>query len=37
MGHQSNSSVIEMDKVSKTFAKPSGESLPVLTDIDLTL
>ena len=37
MARQLNSPIIEMRKVSKAFAKPSGELLPVLADIDLSL
>ncbi len=37
MAGKPNSPVIEMRKVCKAFAKPSGEPLPVLADIDLTL
>jgi len=37
MAGKPNSPVIEMRKVCKAFAKPSGESPPVLADIDLTL
>ena len=37
MARQANSPIIEMRKVCKAFAKPSGEPLPVLADIDLAL
>ncbi|MGD0291585.1 MAG: nitrate/sulfonate/bicarbonate ABC transporter ATP-binding protein [Candidatus Binataceae bacterium] len=37
MARQVNSPIIEMRKVCKAFAKPSGEPLPVLADINLSL
>jgi ABC-type glutathione transport system ATPase component len=37
MDRQANTPVVEMRKVCKAFAKPSGEPLPVLADIDLSL
>ena len=37
MASQANSPIIEMRKVCKAFAKPSGEPLPVLADINLSL
>jgi ABC-type multidrug transport system ATPase subunit len=37
MARQVNSPIIEMRKVSKGLAKPSGELLPVLADINLSL
>ena len=37
MALQTNNSIIEMRKVCKAFAKPSGEPLPVLADVDLAL
>ena len=37
MALQTNSSIIEMRKVCKAFARPSGDPLPVLADVDLAL
>ena len=37
MAGKTNGAIIEMRKVCKSFAKPSGEPLPVLADIDLSL
>ena len=37
MPAQANSPILEMRKVCKAFAKPSGEPFPVLADINLTL
>jgi len=37
MAAKPNSPILEMRKVCKAFAKPSGEALPVLADIDLSL
>jgi NitT/TauT family transport system ATP-binding protein len=37
MARQVNSPIIEMRKVCKAFARPSGEPLPVLADINLSL
>ena len=37
MASPANKPVIEMRKVCKAFAKPSGEQLPVLADINLSL
>jgi len=37
MAATTNGPVIEMRKVCKAFAKPSGEQLPVLADIDLSI
>jgi NitT/TauT family transport system ATP-binding protein len=37
MARQANSPIIEMRKVCKAFAKPSGEPLPVLADINLSM
>ena len=37
MAATATQSVIDIRKVCMAFAKPSGESLPVLADIDITL
>jgi NitT/TauT family transport system ATP-binding protein len=37
MARQASSPIIEMRKVCKAFATPSGEPLPVLADINLSL
>jgi NitT/TauT family transport system ATP-binding protein len=37
MAMTANSPILEMRKICKAFAKPSGEPFPVLADIDLTL
>ena len=37
MAATATQSVIDICKVCMAFAKPSGESLPVLADIDITL
>jgi NitT/TauT family transport system ATP-binding protein len=37
MAREANRPIIEMRKVCKAFAKPSGEPLPVLADINLSL
>jgi NitT/TauT family transport system ATP-binding protein len=37
MAATANSPILEMRKICKAFAKPSGEPFPVLADIDLTL
>ncbi len=37
MARQADSPIIEMRKVCKAFAKPSGEPLPVLADVHLSL
>lgn len=37
MARQEHNAIVEMRKVCKAFAKPSGEPLPVLDDINLTL
>ena len=37
MTEDTNSPIIELRKVCMAFAKPSGEQLPVLADIDIAL
>jgi NitT/TauT family transport system ATP-binding protein len=37
LGHVGKPSIIELRSVNKSFAKPSGEPMPVLVDINLTI
>ena len=37
MAGQTDSAIIELRKVCMVFAKPSGEPLPVLADIDMSM
>jgi len=37
MAGNTNSAIVDLRKICKVFAKPSGEPLPVLADIDMTM
>ena len=37
MSEQADSTIIDLRKICKVFAKPSGEPFPVLADIDMSM